>query len=551
MTILKKQFTLLILAISIGFTSLTTATEKYPFEMPTVQIPTFKTDTFLITNFGAITDGITNNQSAINSAIDACNISGGGVVVIPKGIWIAGPITLKSNVNLHTNKGALIKFSRDFDDYPLVKTSYEGLNAVRCQSPINGRNLTNIAITGEGIFDGSGDAWRGINVWAVTTNHWKKLLASGGKVFEKHGIWYPSESSYNGHMLALEGKLPSPDSLDLYKPIKDFCRPVLVSLIGCDKVLLDGPTFQNSPAWNLHPLMCTNITLRNLFIKNPNYSQNGDGLDLESCRIANIQNCKFDVGDDAICIKSGKDADGRARAIPTEQVIIKDCIVYHAHGGFVIGSEMSGDVRKIHISNCLFIGSDNGLRFKSTRGRGGVVEEIYVEDINMIDIPNDAIRFNLYYWTKTPNGGEEAPVKVDETTPQFRNLHFKNITCSGANRALFIQGLPEMYVENITLDSITIRSKLGVVCNYANNIELTNFKLNITEGEAFSFKNCSNSTFTNVYATGNNKHLIKVEGKASTNIKFITPQQVIINSDIYISDDCKKALKIDNKTIKL
>lgn len=536
--------------ISLCIAPLSAATPTCPFEMPEVIIPSFKTDTFPISDFGAISDGVTDNQAAISKAINTCSHQGGGVVLIPEGIWLTGPITLKDNVNLHVSNGALIKFSRNFDAYPLVKTSYEGLDAVRCQSPINGRQLTNIAITGSGIIDGSGDAWRGVNVWAVTANHWKRLLAKGGKVFEKHGIWYPTESSYNGHMLALAGKLPSTDSIELYQPIKDFCRPVLVSLIECDKVLLDGTTFQNSPAWNIHPLMCTNITLRNLFIKNPSYSQNGDGLDLESCRLANIRNCRFDVGDDAICIKSGKDADGRRRARPTELVTITDCTVYHAHGGFVVGSEMSGDVRKIFVSNCLFIGTDNGLRFKSTRGRGGIVEDIYVENINMIDIPKDAIRFNLYYWTKTPDGGEETPVIVDETTPQFKGLHFKNITCAGADRALFIQGLPEMYVEDITLENITIKSKKGVICNYANNISITNFKLTLEEGDAISFKNSSNTTFTNLSVNGQTKKVINVEGKESHNIHFRSPKAEIKRSDIFIANECKRALKIDKKTIK-
>lgn len=515
----------------------------YPFEMPEVKVPQFKTDTFNIVQFGAISDGLTNNKDAFAAAIKACSENGGGTVLVPSGIWFTGPIVFKSNVNLHLAYGAFIKFSNNFDEYPLVKTSYEGLDAVRCQSPLSGNNLENIAITGDGIIDGSGDSWRGVNVWAVTKNHWEKLLAKGGKVFEKHGIWYPTQSSYDGHMLAMAGKLPDTDSIELYEPIKDFCRPVLLSFVGCDKVLLDGPTFQNSPAWNLHPLMCTNVTLRNLFIKNPDYSQNGDGLDLESCRIAQIYNCRFDVGDDAICIKSGKNEDGRRRGMPTEKVIIRDCIVYHGHGGFVIGSEMSGSVRQIHVSNCLFNGTDNGLRFKSTRGRGGIVEEIYMEDINMLGILKDAIRFNMYYWTKTPEGGEEPPVEVDITTPQFRNLHFKDITCNGANRAIFIQGLPEMYIQDLTLDNIRLKAKNGVVCNYADNVSITNLDLKVENGDAFKLKNNTKTSFINISAEGYSDKLIRVEGKESKKIRFTLKDGDVSKDDIFVSEACKNAIK--------
>lgn len=538
-----KQTRPFLAAIFICIFSISVSASDYPFEMPEVAVPQFKTDTFNIISYGAINDGLTNNKKAFKLAIDACSENGGGTVLVPSGIWFTGPIVMKSNVNLHMAYGAFIKFSANFDEYPLVKTSYEGLDAVRCQSPLSGKNLENIAITGDGIIDGSGDAWRGVNVWAVTANHWKKLLKKGGKIFEKHGIWYPTESSYDGHMLALAGKLPNTDSIELYQPIKDFCRPVLVSLVGCDKVLLDGPTFQNSPAWNVHPLMCTNVTLRNLFIKNPNYSQNGDGLDLESCRIAQIYNCRFDVGDDAICIKSGKNEDGRRRGIPTEKVIVRDCIVYHGHGGFVIGSEMSGDVRQIHVSNCLFNGTDNGLRFKSTRGRGGIVEEIYMENINMLNIPKDAIRFNMYYWTKTPDGGEEPPVKVDITTPQFRNLHFKNITCNGANRAIFIQGLPEMFIQDLTLDNIKIKARNGVVCNYANNVSISNFDLIIESGNAFNLKNNINTSFTNISANGYDDKLIKVEGEESKKIRFTLKDGDVSKDDIFVSEACKHAIK--------
>ena len=232
---------------------------------------------------------------------------------------------------------------------------------------------------------------------------------------------------------------------------------------------MEGVTFQNSAAWGLHPLMSSNLTVRNVFVKNPWYAQNGDGIDVESCRNVLIENSVFDVGDDGLCMKSGRDEEGRKRAMPTQDVIIRNCTVYNSHGGFVIGSEMSGGAKNIHVSNCTFIGSDIGLRFKTTRGRGGVVENIYIDGIVMKDIPAEAILFDMYYMAQDPVAlaGEkrEAPKvefkPVSEATPQFKNIFIKNVVCYGAEKAIFIRGLPEMNIHDISMENITITSKKG------------------------------------------------------------------------------------------
>ncbi len=501
------------------------------FDMPRVAEPAFPDFTVNITDFGAVGDGQTLNTQAFAEAIAAAVEQGGGKVIVPAGVWLTGPITLKSNIHLHTEKGALVVFSDNFDLYPLIETSFEGLNTFRCLSPINGVGLENVAITGEGIFDGSGDAWRPVKKSKMTSGQWKKLLSSGGVLNEKGDIWYPTEEARRGAEQSAMNVPEELNTLEEHRKIKDFLRPVMVSIVKSKKVLLDGPTFQNSPAWNIHPLMCEDVTLRNLTVKNPWYSQNGDGLDLESCKNVVIYNNSFDVGDDAICFKSGKNEDGRKRGIPTENVIVKNNVVYHGHGGFVVGSEMSGGVRNVKVSDCTFIGTDVGLRFKSTRGRGGVVENIYISDIDMMNIPTEPILFDLYYTgnSPVPEPEETHPDKeklaammppVTEETPQFRNITVKNIVCKGAGRALFLQGLPEMNLENVRLENITIEADKGGEVIDAKGIHMKNVEIKAADGPVLSFRNAKDVQVLNFDYQSEEQTVVKVEGLWSDNIRL-------------------------------
>ena len=231
----------------------------------------------------------------------------------------------------------------------------------------------------------------------LTESEWKKKVASGGSVSADGKTWFPSEKTKKAYDEKLSGVMENGKTLKDFDAIKDFLRPNLLVFSNCKKVLLDGVTFQNSPAWCLHPLLCEDLTLRNISVRNPWYSQNGDGLDIENCRNVVLTGSRFDVGDDGICLKSGANEEGRRIGVPTENVLIEDCVVYHAHGGVTIGSEMSAGVRNVRVNNCLFIGTDLGLRFKSQRGRGGVVEKIYISNVRMTDIATDAIGFNLFY----------------------------------------------------------------------------------------------------------------------------------------------------------
>lgn len=454
-------------------------------KLPVVTVPKFKKDTTSIARYGAIPDGHTLSTKSIQSAIDNANKKGGGVVLVPAGLWLTGPIVLKNNVNLHLASGATLLFTKDFDQYPLVQANWEGLPQMRNQSPISARDATNIAITGKGIIDGNGDVWRMVKKDKLTESQWKKLVASGGIVSEDKKTWYPSAKTLKGSQMQNPGAISPEKDAAFYESIKDFLRPNLVVLNNCKYILLEGVTFQNSPAWCLHPLMSEHLTVRNISVKNPWYAQNGDGIDVESCRNVLIENSVFDVGDDALCMKSGRDAEGRKRGKPTENVVIRGCTVYAAHGGFVIGSEMSGGARNIYVSNCTFLGTDIGLRFKTTRGRGGVVENIFINDIYMKDIPGEAILFDMYYMAKdpVPLAGEKRELPkaefktVDESTPQFRNFFIRNVYCNGASKGIFVRGLPEMHVKNIVMEDMVLQANKGIDIQEATGLTFRNIKM--------------------------------------------------------------------------
>lgn len=472
--------------------------ENLPFDMPKVEQPSFPAYKVNIRDFGAKSDGIFMNTDAINNAIKDVNAKGGGTVVIPEGLWLTGPIVILSNVNLYTEKNALVIFTSDFDAYPVIETSFEGLNTRRAQSPISARDAENIAITGYGVFDGAGDAWRPVKKEKLTERQWNNLIKTG--VVDAAGkIWYPTAGALKGAMATKEFNNPEGiQTEEEWDEIKPWLRPVLLSFIKCKKVLLEDVTFKNSPSWCLHPLSCEFITLNRVKVFNPWYSQNGDALDLESCKNALITNCIFDAGDDAICIKSGKNEDGRRRGEPCQNVIVKNNTVFHGHGGFVVGSEMSGGVKNIYVTDCTFLGTDVGLRFKSTRGRGGVVEGIYINNINMIDIPNEPLLFDLFYGGKGPNEvtaeDEEKQdmtlLPVTEETPAFRDIHISNVYCKGAGRAMFFNGLPEMPIENVTVKDVVISdAKEGVVISQAVNVTMDNIKVEAKNGSPLRISN--------------------------------------------------------------
>ncbi len=474
-----------------------------PFDMPEISAPAFPERSVSVTDFGAVGNGTTLCTQAFARAMERLAAEGGGHLIVPRGIWLTGPIVMRSNTDLHLERGAVILFSPDISLYPPVGTVFEGLNARRCQSPVSGMNLKNVAITGEGVIDGNGQRWRPLKRMKTTAGQWQELTAVSGVTVDGGNYWFPDAGVTDADEAARLKEAFGISTDDEWRNIRHHMRPVMVSLVSCRNVWLQGVTFRNSPSWNIHPLMCENVLIDNITVQNPEYAQNGDGLDLESCRNAVVRNSTFDVGDDGICIKSGKDADGRRRGRPCENVVIEGCTVFKGHGGFVIGSEMSGGVRNILARNCTFMGTDTGLRFKSTRGRGGTVERIFIDGIAMTGIKGDAVVFDLYYGNKartTVNSRGEtvpapvAPAPVDETTPAFRDIHISNTTCTGAKRALFFNGIPEMPVRNITLENVGITAEQGARLVYSEDITLKNVSIRQSRGKRLETFFCKDIT---------------------------------------------------------
>ena len=474
--------------------------QKYEFELPLVSTTVFKKDTFNIISYGAISSSNTLNTGAIQQAIDMASKQGGGMVLVPSGFWLTGPIKLLSNVNLHISSGAVLQFSNKPKDYPLVRTNWEGVDAIRAQSPISAKGQRNIAITGSGIIDGAGEAWRPVKKGKLTAGEWDKLIHSGGVLDSKKETWYPTEGALKASTMDRPGVIAAGFTEANTEEIKEFLRPNMISLRECEQVLLEGVTFQNSPAWNIHPLLCKHLTVENIHVKNPWFAQNGDGIDIESCEFVSVRNSKFDVGDDGICLKSGKDSEGRKRGRPSAHILIENCIVFHGHGGVVVGSEMSGGVHDLFVNNCQFLDTDVGLRFKTMRGRGGVVENVFIRDISMKNIAGEAILFDMYYQGKDPvstfgNGGETPKIElvpVNEGTPQFKNIFIDNVIAKGAETGLLIRGLPEMPIHHIELTNIDVESNQGYRVIEAKDITLKHAKFTETgtkKSELFHVKN--------------------------------------------------------------
>lgn len=507
-----------------------------PFQMPVPTLPVIPDNQVNILDFGAIGNGLILNTEAFNKAVENCANQGGGRVIVPAGIWLTGPIQLKSNIDLHLEKGALILFSKNHNDYPIIQNPVN--KSFMVASPIYGFSLENIAITGDGIIDGSGETWRPVKKVKTTEAQWKALLASGGVVSGDKSMYWPSKEAMDGEKilsnLKAQGKKLTAED---YLPARDFMRPYMVLFYQCRNVLLDGPTFQNSPKFVLYPTFCEDMIIRNIHVLNEWWYQNGDGIDINGGRNILIYNCTVNAGDDGICMKSSKSSNYTLEPI-LQNVVISNCVVYHAHGGFVIGSNTDGGMKNISVSNCNFIGTDIGLRFKSSRNRGGLVENIFIHNIYMKDIVNEAILFDTYY--EASGNQEQIAPPVTEKTPRFQKFNISNIYCIGAGQAVTITGLPEMPIQDIEFDNITISADKGFNSMDAQNIRLNKVNILPAEGPDYSLNNCKDFIMQNLDYPINTDLFMKLEGKNTANIQLIKTDLSKAKKDIEFSEEVSK-----------
>lgn len=387
-----------------------------------IREPVFKKKKFVITDFGAsVQSGAAENQKAINKAISTCSEQGGGMVVIPAGRWNTGAIRLQSHVNLHCEKGATVLFSTDTDLYPLVYTHWEGLDLLNYSPLIYAYDCKDVAITGEGVFDGQ----------AANENWWQMCGAA------KYG-WTEStpESQKYGSRNDLLRMSDENVSVELRKFGKGKgMRPQMVNLVKCDGVLIEDVTLLRSPFWVIHPLLSKNVTIRGVKVEND--GPNGDGCDPESCDGVLIENCFFNTGDDCIAIKSGRNADGRRTNTPSENIIVRKCRMANGHGGVVIGSEISGGVRNVFVHDCDMDSPnlDRVIRIKTNTCRGGITDGVYVRDVRVGQCKEAILKINLVY-----EPGEQSE---RGHYPIVRNVFLENVNSNGSKYGAFIDALPD------------------------------------------------------------------------------------------------------------
>ena len=406
---------------------------------------------FNVVDYGARRDGSGSSTPAFRAAIQACAKAGGGTVYVPAGHYVSGAIELVSNLTFFIDSGAVIRFAANREEYPMVESRFEGTELRAPAALLGGRNLENVTITGRGTLQADNAEWRNLMMQPAHRTALTQLL------------------DLMEHQQPVPAALRSEAELGL-RP--DFIRPV-----ESKNILIEGIHILSSPMWVLHILYCENVVIRNVIVESfP--GANTDGVDIDSSRHVRISDSYFDTGDDAICIKSGKDADGLRVNRITEDVAITNCTIHHGHGAVVLGSETSGGIRNVVASNIVAQGTDRGIRIKSTRGRGGLLENIRFDNWVIEDTPYPAIEVTNYY-TRAP----QEPVSA--RTPVFRNFGISNVTINRCKTAVSIEGLPEMPVEGLRLTDVVASAQEGLRAFNTKGLELHNVRINPQAGVPF------------------------------------------------------------------
>lgn len=387
--------------------------------------PQFPAREFNIAKFGAVGNNATDCTKAFERAIGACHGAGGGTVTVPEGEYLTGAIRLRSRVNLHVSRGATIRFVRDPHAYPLVFTRWEGIELMNFSPFIYAFGETDVAITGEGTIDGNADDehW-----WP-----WKGRRAHGSNATVP-------DQTQDRNLLHEMGEKGVPVSHRVFGP-GHYLRPQFVQPYRCKNVFIEGVTFRNSPMWNLNPVLCSNVIVRNVSINSS--GPNTDGCDPESCRNVLIEGCTFNTGDDCIAIKSGRNADGRRLHAPSENIVIRNCDMKDGHGGATIGSEISGGVRNVFVEDCRMDSPrlQDALRIKNNAMRGGVLENIYARNITVGQVAMAGLSIDFFY-----EEGQNGPF-----TPVVRNIDVRNLNVRQTRYALYLRGFKNAPIRDVRL----------------------------------------------------------------------------------------------------
>lgn len=418
--------------------------QDLPFAAPPITVPRIPPRTFDIEQYGAernalTASAVTANTAAINDAIAAANAAGGGEVVIPSGIWVTGSIVMKSDVNLHVDRGAVVEFSANHSAFPLISQ----FGQKTYQAPIYAVGLENIAITGHGIFNGNGNTWNRVPEYKLSSEQWNTLVASGGVV--QGQTWYPSAQ------LAADQNL----------------IPFMTFILNSKNVLIDGPTFENSPSEAMYINFTNNVVVAHARVQNPWYSENTVGIDVSADRDVLLYKDTINTGDDAIALNSSPGSSPDT----LQDVIIEDSTIQNAHGGIAVGSYTSGGMKDVYVHNVSMTGTEDGIRFKSAVGRGGLVQDFWFSDIHMRNIQDYAITFNADYNNQSPAQGSLASLKA---VPQFENIFIDDLVCDYAGQAIRIAGLSYAPVENVLLRNVTFKAARQYTIADAEHVSLQN-----------------------------------------------------------------------------
>ncbi len=418
----------------------------------------FENKVYSINDFGAVADGKTLNTLAFQKAIQECAANGGGQVLVPNGKYLTGAIHLESNVNLHLDDHAEILFSLNPKDYPIVHTSFEGTELMNFSPLIYAKNKTNIAVTGKGTLNGQADS----------TNWW---IWSGGKDYGwKKGI--PSQNDPTNREVLV-------DMAEKGVPVSErvfgegcYLRPNFIEFFECNTVLIKEVKIINSPFWILHPIKTNNMIIDGVTVNS--HGPNNDGCDPEYSQNILIKNCTFNTGDDCIAIKAGRDGDGRRVAIPSKNIIVQNCKMIDGHGGVVIGSEISAGVNNVFVENCVMDSPhlDRAIRIKTNSKRGGVIEDIYMRNLEVGTVKECVLKLNMFYNVYGSQTGNFIPV--------IRNVSLENVTVkNGGKYSVWAEGYKESPVENITLKNVKIQKVDSVyLLKNVKNINFINTYIN-------------------------------------------------------------------------